>query len=56
MDRSLKFKINVQPFYDGRIEIETISPLTEKIMKEVIDTKERSVREALIALGWKPPA
>lgn len=29
--------------------------VTNKFVKEVMDTKDKAIRQALIALGWTPP-
>ena len=51
------FEVNI---YDpaGEIWQDTFSVtngLKERIMRQVIDTKEQQIREALIRLGWTPP-
>lgn len=46
------------PSSDGKIVQEVFSVtnnVRERIMLDVIDTKEHQVRQALIALGWTPP-
>lgn len=55
MIESLIYKMGSHVFEDGRIEFETIAPMMETIHKEIILTKERAIREGLIALGWTPP-
>ena len=52
------FEVVTTPCLDGKIVQETYSVdsgVRERIMRDVINTKERQVREALIALGWTPP-
>lgn len=46
------------PRIDGKIVQEVFSvtnTVRERIMLDVMDTKEHQVRQALIALGWTPP-
>lgn len=31
------------------------SDVRRQIMRRVLDTQERAIREALINMGWKPP-
>lgn len=50
----MKFKINTKVFPDGRIEQELVD-LQGRIAREVMDTKDQQVRQALISLGWTPP-
>lgn len=56
----MKTELKIETSYtvDGRIIQETcatdMSP--EKIIdRRVIDTREKQIRDALIALGWTPP-
>lgn len=40
------------------IEIDVVDKMNEAIVnhyKEIIDLKEKMIRDALIALGWTPP-
>ena len=52
-------KINTNALLDGTIVQEmyreNVEGIREQFMREVINTKDRHVREALIALGWTPP-
>lgn len=50
--------VNTSPFTDGRIVQEVCIETNgqqERIMRFVINTKEKQVKEALVALGWTPP-
>ena len=41
---------------DGLIEQETFQTgIMGAIMRQVMDTREQHIRQALIALGWTPP-
>lgn len=53
------FEIVTTPLPDGKILQDTYSisvGVKEQIMRRIMDTKESQVREALIELGWTPPA
>jgi hypothetical protein len=47
------FQCKTEVFEDGRIE--QMTNLADAQVREIIRTKDRQVREALIALGWTPP-
>lgn len=43
---------------DGKVEQEMFSirdGVREKILRQVLDTQEQQIKEALITLGWTPP-
>lgn len=56
---------NVSPKYDLRVEklgdliiselTSTFNGVTSRLYMDVLDTKDESVREALIEMGWTPP-
>lgn len=52
-----KINLRTTVFTDGDIEtvMMTSGHEWESSVREVIRTKERHVRDALIALGWTPP-
>lgn len=54
----MKFEIKTTPYESGIIEQELL-PEDNNIgfgyTKWVVDTREQGIKEALIALGWKPP-
>jgi hypothetical protein len=52
-----KMQIGVKTYADpntGRI-IQEVFNYENVIMKQVMETKEEQIRQALIALGWTPP-
>ncbi len=48
-----KITLTTTPYTDGRIEI--VTDICGEITRDVLNTKERHIREALIQLGWVPP-
>jgi len=53
------FEVVTTPTTDGKIVHELYSVnygIREQITRRVLDTQEYQIREALIALGWTPPA
>ena len=55
---NLKYTIDTQLVNNEKFYIELSSEfngIRETIMREIIDLKELSIREALIKLGWTPP-
>jgi uncharacterized coiled-coil protein SlyX len=51
------FEVVTTPSEDGKIVQETFSIATgirERIMRQVLDTSEQQIRDALIRLGWTP--
>lgn len=48
-----KFQYRVD-FQSGEIQLETMDA-ERAIMREVIKTKDKAIRSALITLGWTPP-
>lgn len=54
----MKYIMNTSIFRDGKIvqEVDTEhEDILTKIIREVFDTKEKQLIEALIKLGWTPP-
>ena len=51
---SLNFEVSTKFFPDGRIEQELVD-IRGRIMRQVIDTQDQQIKEALIKLGWTPP-
>ncbi len=60
---SLTYKVTTEPSPNGvivqSVDIDAdceafISPL-DKVTKWIIDTRDKQIRDALIALGWTPP-
>ena len=55
----MKFDINTKIFKNGDIvqstELIDNMDLIKTLSREVIVTKEKQIREALISLGWVPP-
>ena len=54
------YKIATEVHENGEIEQKitresSFFDMSEVIVKEIFDTKEKQVREALIKLGWTPP-
>ena len=55
---SSRSEVTTTPFTDGKIvqEVDFVSEgIRERVMREVTYTREKQVRDALIALGWTPP-
>ena len=53
------FEVVTTPSKDGKIVQELYSVhhgMRQQIMRHVIYTQEQQLRDALIALGWTPPA
>lgn len=61
MENTLIGKTVIKPYVDiekQTIELDITEKMNEKIVnhyKEIIDLKEKIIREALIKLGWTPP-
>lgn len=55
----MKSQIKINTYFNkDRIELEEVSEMDgirTRIVRQVIELKEKSVRDALIALGWLPP-
>ena len=54
----MKFELKTTPLPNGVIEQELLSKCNNPIhnfTKWVVDTREQSIKEALISLGWVPP-
>jgi len=55
----LRYGVKTTPdLFTGRIEQKVFSEfqgVRETLWREILDTKEQHVREALIRLGWTPP-
>ena len=52
------YRITTTPMADGKIEhlTERVTPVAvEAVTRQIMNTKERQTREALIQLGWTPP-
>jgi len=52
------WEIVTTPSENGKIVQETFSianGIRERIMRQVLDTSEQQIRDALIKLGWTPP-
>lgn len=56
----MKYQINTTIFKDEGVINQEVQLLTEwcieQIARDVINTRDLSVRQALIRLGWTPPA
>lgn len=53
-----KFEIKTQVIDNAIIEQETLSIVhdyKEQVVRQLFDTREKQIREALIKLGWTPP-
>ena len=54
-----EFKTEIKPYFDideGILTFETrTSGIIEQHFKETVNFKDKTVREALIKLGWTPP-
>jgi len=51
-------EVETRVFPSGLIEQDTIfsdNGVRERLTRQIIDTQEQQVREALITLGWTPP-
>ena len=58
---NLKYTVSPKIIGDSKIEITTsidepLAKHTREISKAVLDLQDKAVREALIKLGWTPPA
>lgn len=54
----MKYTVKTTPMIDGRILQEVdleAQNIVKNIMRDVLDTKEQQIKEALIKLGWTPP-
>jgi len=51
---NMQIKLTATTHPDGRIELETTG-YGGRIHKQVLDTQDKLVRDALMALGWTPP-
>lgn len=52
-----KYKVTVATNYFGDGDIETkVTNLAGEVSRFVISTREEQTRQALIGLGWTPPA
>ncbi len=52
------YKLKTDIFEDGKIMQEVTydhEGLVMKVLREVVDTRERHIEKALIGLGWTPP-
>lgn len=57
-DTETKINFNMKPhvdFVSGEITIDVTQDAGRLISRQVLCTKERMVRQGLIALGWTPP-
>lgn len=53
-----RYQIETTPHPDGTITQDTFlvcGEIAERIAREVYDTKDAALRDALIRLGWTPP-
>ena len=54
----MKYTVKTTPFTDGKIlqivDLESEN-MIQTIMRDVLDTKEKQIKQALIKLGWTPP-
>jgi len=50
-------RIEAEVYKDGRIITDIVFPddMLNSRMKQIIDTRDEQVKEALIKLGWTPP-
>lgn len=51
-------EVTTTPLPDGKITltVDVFGPsFREQLMRRVVDTQEKQIREALIKLGWTPP-
>lgn len=58
MDNILRYEVKVIPNNDKTIYMETASTMNgirDVISREIMDTKDKRIKDALIALGWTPP-
>lgn len=53
---SPRITVKTTPYPDGRIVQEITNDLAHELVRQVIDTQEAHIRQALIQLGWTPPA
>ena len=56
----MKFQVDAKTWADGRIELESyfldgFTGMKEYAVKEVMNTKDAAVHDALVRLGWTPP-
>jgi hypothetical protein len=51
----MDFKLTNKIMKDGRIEQSLINNQTETLARWVTDTRDKAIRDGLIALGWTPP-
>lgn len=51
----MKLELKTSMLKDGKISIELINSEFKKVNTWIYDTKEQSLRTALIRLGWTPP-
>ena len=57
-DGSIGFRVNTVPFEGGTIVQDLNSynnEVEEHVTRWIVDTREHSIRQALISLGWTPP-
>ena len=55
---TIGYEVTTTPCTDGQIvqEVDFVTEgIRDRVMRQVIDTREKQVRDALIALGWTPP-
>lgn len=50
----LKYTFNTK-LVDDRIITQELSFNHKRVMRWAMDTRERGIRQALVALGWTPP-
>jgi hypothetical protein len=55
MSDEKKIEVRCMARADGVIQIETQWPGLDDTVREIMNTKNRMTRDALIALGWTPP-
>jgi hypothetical protein len=55
LTKPLTINIHTAFYEDGVIE-QSMTDIRGDITRMVLDTKERQIRDALVALGWTPPA
>ena len=56
----MQYTVVTTPYTDGHIEqvlfLEDVGDIRQEIFRRVLHTSEQQIREALIQLGWTPPA
>jgi hypothetical protein len=53
--KKMEYKLKTEVSIDGRITQKLIRDQTQELSRWVCDTRDESIKKALLSLGWRPP-